>query len=129
MIETTSLDGIYTLQWPDHISQRTLEKMIAMLVNDESRGQIFYQYCICIYVKAIFHLAQMPRIYKNSTINRQFLKSKRLYESNAVHALKNLNFLGHPSLAFVQSLISAVCLNPLKKAIFFSNHFSLSRHS
>ncbi|KAJ5596624.1 transcriptional regulator family: Fungal Specific TF [Penicillium hetheringtonii] len=108
--ETTSLDGIYVLQWPDHISQRTLEKMITVLVNDESRGQIFYQYCICIYVKAICHLAQMPRIYKNSTINRQFLKSKRLYESNAIHALKNLSFLGHPSLAFVQSLISATFL-------------------
>lgn len=84
--------------------------MIAVLVDAESQGQIFYQYCVCIYVKAIFHLVQMPRIYKNSTINQQFLKSKRLYESYALHALKHVNFLGNPTLPFIQSLISAVCL-------------------
>lgn len=84
--------------------------MIAVLINGESQGPIFYQYCVCIYVKAILHLAQMPRVYKNSTINQQFLKSKSLYESYALHALKNLNFLSNPTLPFIQSLISAVCL-------------------
>lgn len=82
--------------------------MIAVLINGESQGQIYYQYCVCIYVRAIFHLTQMPRVYKNSTINQQFLKSKSLYEAYALRALRNLNFLSNPSLAFVQSLISAV---------------------
>lgn len=84
--------------------------MIAVLIDDQSQGQTFYQYCVCIYVKAIFHLAQMPRAYKNSAMNQQFIKSKRLYESNALHALRNISFLSNPSLAFVQSLISAVSL-------------------
>ncbi len=93
----------------------TIIMFIAGLINSESTGQIFYQYCICIYVKAIHHLSQMPRVYKNSTINQQFLESKRLYESYALHALKNLNFLGNPTLPFIQSLISAVCFQYLLK--------------
>ncbi|KAJ5983496.1 transcriptional regulator family: Fungal Specific TF [Penicillium waksmanii] len=108
--EPPAAAGALNIQWPDHISQECLERMIAVLINGESQGQIFYQYCVCIYVKALFYLSQMPRVYKNSTINQQFLKSKRLYESYALHALKNLSFLSNPTLPFIQSLISAAFL-------------------
>ncbi|KAJ5089566.1 transcriptional regulator family: Fungal Specific TF [Penicillium argentinense] len=108
--EPTSAAGALNVQWPDHISQKTLEKMVAVLVNSHSQGQTFYHYCICIYVKAIFHLAQMPRAYKDPILNQQFLNSKRSYEASAIIALRNLNFLSSPSLSFVQSLISAAFL-------------------
>lgn len=98
------------IQWPDHISDKTLEKMAATILGSNSPDQLFYQYSICIYVKAIFHLYQKPRAYKDPLINDQFLRSKKAYEVSALHALQNLNFLNPPSLPFIQSLISAVCL-------------------
>lgn len=76
--------------------------------NDHEHGQLFYQYCICVYVKAIFHLYQKPRAYKDPRINAQFLKSKKLYETYAFRALNSLNFLNAPTLPFIQALISAV---------------------
>lgn len=76
--------------------------------NDHEHGQLFYQYCTCVYVKAIFHLYQKPKAYKDPRINAQFLKSKKLYETYSFRALKSLNFLDTPTLPLVQALISAV---------------------
>lgn len=76
--------------------------------DDHEHGQLFYQYCICVYVKAIFHLYQKPRAYKDPRINAQFLKSKKLYETYTFRALGSLNFVNAPTLPFVQALISAV---------------------
>jgi hypothetical protein len=84
--------------------------MAASILGSDSHDQLFYQYSICIYVKAIFHLYQKPRAYKDPRINDQFLKSKKAYEASALHALRNLNFINPPSLPFIQSLISTVCL-------------------
>ncbi|CAI7626244.1 unnamed protein product [Penicillium glandicola] len=75
--------------------------------NDHDHGQVFYQYSICVYVKAIFHLYQKKRAYKDPRINAQFLKSKKSYETYAFRALNRLNFLNAPTLPFIQSLISA----------------------
>lgn len=99
-----------SVQWPDHISDKTLEKMASTILsdNDHEHGQLFYQYCICVYVKAIFLLYQKPRAYKDPRIHAQFLKSKKLYETYAFRALKSLNFLNPPTLPFIQALISAV---------------------
>ncbi|CAI7593689.1 unnamed protein product [Penicillium crustosum] len=98
-----------SVQWPDHISDKTLEKMASTILSDDDHehGQLFYQYCVCVYVKAIFHLYQKPRAYKDPRINAQFLKSKKLYQTYAFRALKSLNFLNTPSLPFIQALISA----------------------
>ncbi|KAJ9488692.1 hypothetical protein VN97_g4612 [Penicillium thymicola] len=101
-----------SVQWPDHISDKTLEKMASTILsdNDHEHGQLFYQYCICVYVKAIFLLYQKPRAYKDPRIHAQFLKSKKLYETYAFRALKSLNFLNPPTLPFIQALISAAFL-------------------
>ncbi|CAG8895942.1 unnamed protein product [Penicillium egyptiacum] len=106
---TAAIGRSSSLQWPDHISDKTLEKMASVILsdNDLEHGQIFYQYCICIYVKAIFHLFQKPKAYKDPRINAQFLKSKKLYEIYVFRALKRLNFLSAPTLPFIQSLVSA----------------------
>ncbi|OQE40043.1 hypothetical protein PENCOP_c006G00166 [Penicillium coprophilum] len=100
------------IQWPDHISDETLEKMASTILseNNHEQSQVVYQYSICVYVKAIFHLFQKPRAYKDPRLNAQFLKSKKLYEMYAFRAIKNLNFLSVPSLPFIQSLVSAALL-------------------
>lgn len=107
---TTTSGRSGSIQWPDHISDRTLQKMASTILSDtdEDHGQVFYQYCICVYVKAIFHLFQKPRAYKDPHMKEQFLRSKKLYEISASRALNSLNFLNAPTLPFVQSLISAV---------------------
>ncbi|KAJ5775471.1 transcriptional regulator family: Fungal Specific TF [Penicillium nucicola] len=98
------------IQWPDHISDKTLEKMAATILGSDHQDQLFYQYSLCIYVKAIFHLYPKPRAYKNPRINDQFLKSTKAYEASALYALHHLNFLNPPSLPFIQSLVSAAFL-------------------
>lgn len=100
----------HNLHWPDHISDKTLQKMVSMFFSGHLKGQKFYQYCICIYVRAIFHTYGMPRLYNDLVMSEQFLKSKRLYAASALHALQKLSFLNAPSLPFIQSLISAVSL-------------------
>lgn len=84
--------------------------MVSSFLGGKLTGQKFYQYCICIYVRAIFNTYDMPRLYNDSVMNEQFLKSKRLYAASALRAVQSLNFLNIPSLSFVQSLISAVSL-------------------
>jgi hypothetical protein len=71
-------------------------------------------------MRAIFHTYHMPRLYNDSVISEQFLKSKRLYAASALHALQNLNILNTPSLSLIQALISAVSL----KVNFFKSVFS-----
>ncbi|OQE21471.1 hypothetical protein PENFLA_c014G03566 [Penicillium flavigenum] len=106
---TAAVGRSSSVQWPDHISDKTLEKMASTILSDNGieHGQVFYQYCICVYVKAIFHLFQKPKAYTDPRINAQFLKSKKIYETYAFRALKRLNFLSAPTLPFIQSLISA----------------------
>lgn len=118
---TAAVGRSSSVQWPDHISDKTLEKMASTILSDDGleHGQVFYQYCICVYVKAIFHLFRKPKAYKDPRINAQFLKSKKSYETYAFRALKRLNFLNAPTLPFIQSLISAVC----HQASFVGNSF------
>ncbi|KAF3388720.1 hypothetical protein F1880_004340 [Penicillium rolfsii] len=98
------------MQWPDHISNKALQKMAAKFFEGNLTGQKFYQYCICIYMRAIFHTINMPRLYNDSAMTKQFLKSKRLYVTSALHALQNLNILNTPSLSHIQALIAATFL-------------------
>ncbi|KAJ5360292.1 transcriptional regulator family: Fungal Specific TF [Penicillium concentricum] len=109
---TPAIGRSTSIQWPDHISDKTLEKMASTILseNNHEHGQVVYQYSICVYVKAIFHLYQKPRAYKDPHLNAQFLKSKKLYETYAFRAIKNLNFLSAPTLPFIQSLLSAAFL-------------------
>ncbi|KAJ5098841.1 hypothetical protein N7532_005842 [Penicillium argentinense] len=58
--------------------------MVTAIVNNDPPSQVVYHYSICIYVKAIFDLGQMPRAYKDPTLNQQFLKSKRSYEPSGI---------------------------------------------
>lgn len=84
--------------------------MIAEFLSGNLKGQKFYQYCICFYMRATFHTYNMPRLYKDPVMHKQFLMSKRLYTASALRALQNLNLLNGPSLSLIQALISAVSI-------------------
>ncbi|OJJ48592.1 hypothetical protein ASPZODRAFT_150788 [Penicilliopsis zonata CBS 506.65] len=99
-----------SLRWPDHLSQEALVTMISALLGGKATGQRFYQYCVCVYVKALFYIYQLPRYHTDSVLNEQSLHSKRKYEACAIRALKSLSLLEKPSLPFVQALISSALL-------------------
>lgn len=112
------------LAWPDHISDETLEKMTVYLLEDESRGQVFHQYCVCVYVKAIMRLYNFSRVSTNKSMHRHFANARKQYEVAAIHALRQLDILAMPSLSLIQALLSAVSLysptyNPHVALTFF----------
>ncbi|KAI2795116.1 hypothetical protein POX_a01721 [Penicillium oxalicum] len=98
------------LDWPDHISGKTLKRIVSRFLSGNLRGQEFYQYSICVHVRAILHTMHMSRVYQDPVINEHLLQSKRGYTASAMEALRHLNFLNGPSLSFIQALISATFL-------------------
>ncbi|KAE8369177.1 hypothetical protein BDV27DRAFT_153253 [Aspergillus caelatus] len=103
-------DGLHHIRWPDHISDKAFERMMTSLLDGDCRGQLFYQYSICVYVKAMFHLYQLARRSTNPSVKKQLQKSKRTYEAAALQALKHINLMSAPSLSLIQALISAALL-------------------
>ncbi|KAK6819076.1 hypothetical protein RU639_008111 [Aspergillus parasiticus] len=103
-------DGLHHIRWPDHISDKAFERMMSSLLDGDCRGQLFYQYSICVYVKAMFHLYQLARRSTNPSVKKQLQKSKRTYEAAALQALKHINLMSTPSLSLIQALLSAALL-------------------
>ncbi|KAB8256674.1 hypothetical protein BDV32DRAFT_141016 [Aspergillus pseudonomiae] len=104
-------DGLYHhIRWPDHISDKAFERMMTSLLGGDCKGQLFHQYSICVYVKAMFHLYQLARRSTNPAVKKQLQKSKRTYEAAALQALKHINLISTPSLSLIQALISAALL-------------------
>lgn len=109
MIEPTVANHkFHRIQWPDHITDTVLQTIAIKLLDPNIDSQLYYQYCVCLYLKAILRMMHMPRLYTNPSVKVIFDKSIKQYESYALYALKNLNILSAPSLPLVQSLISAV---------------------
>lgn len=98
------------IQWPDHISDRTLERMAVALMKGDCQGQLFHQYCVCIYVKAIMHLYQLSRVITSSVIKDQLKQSRNTYIAATIRSIKHFDILVPPSLSSIQSLISSVSL-------------------
>lgn len=95
-------------QWPDHISNKTLEKMAATLMKGDCQGQLFHQYCVCIYVKAIGHFYQLSRIITSPIVRVQLVQSRNAYIAATLRSMRQFNILASPSLQSIQSLVSSV---------------------
>ncbi|PLB44949.1 hypothetical protein P170DRAFT_450012 [Aspergillus steynii IBT 23096] len=98
------------IQWPDHIPRKTYERMATALLQSDSRNQLFHQYCVCVYVKAIFHLYQVSRATDNPLIKSQLLQSKSAYTAAATRSIEQFNILQRPDIVTVQALISSALL-------------------
>ncbi|RAK97342.1 transcription factor domain-containing protein [Aspergillus ibericus CBS 121593] len=95
------------LRWPDHISNKTFEKMATALMNGDCRGKLFHQYCVCIYVRALCHLYSLSRVAANATVKNQLYRSRKVYVAATLRSIKQFDILTPPSLPSIQSLISA----------------------
>lgn len=108
-IEPATCGGLCApIRWPDHITDETFQRMMAGILSGACQGQAFHQSCVCVYVKAIFHLYQLARLCANPQVKKQLRKSKRTYEAAALQALEQINVMSSPSLLSIQSFISAV---------------------
>jgi len=95
-------------QWPDHISNKTLETIAAALMKGDCQGQLFHQYCVCIYVKAIMHFYQLSRQITSPVVKEQLVQSRNVYIAATLRSIQQFNILASPSLKSIQALISSV---------------------
>ncbi|KAL3486507.1 hypothetical protein BJX62DRAFT_215192 [Aspergillus germanicus] len=104
--------GSVRIQWPDHISDKTFEKMAAALMQDDPPidTELFHQYCVCIYIKGIRYLQQASRVTENPVIKQQISESRRIYTIAAKRSLERFNILSPPSLTSIQALLSGASL-------------------
>nr|XP_001395405.2 hypothetical protein ANI_1_1662104 [Aspergillus niger CBS 513.88] len=107
---TLNVGKYVQVQWPDHVTGKSLEEMATQLLNGDAHGQLYHQLCICIYVKAVCHVDQLSRLSNNATLLKRLLGSKKVYESAAIRALREIDICTTPSFMLIQSLISGAKL-------------------
>ncbi|GAA91343.1 miscellaneous Zn(II)2Cys6 transcription factor [Aspergillus luchuensis IFO 4308] len=107
---TLNVGKYVQVQWPDHVTGKSLENMAIRLLNGDAHGQLYHQLCVCIYVKAVCHVDQLSSLSNNATLLNRLLGSKKVYEFAAIRALKEIDICTTPSFTLVQSLISGAKL-------------------
>lgn len=85
--------------------------MVTRLLQDETDEQSHHQLSVCIYTKAVSHLYRLFKLSRNPTLKRQYLRSKREYETAGLYALQRIDVCSTPSLLLIQSLISGVSMD------------------
>ncbi|KAL3474797.1 hypothetical protein BJX99DRAFT_230995 [Aspergillus californicus] len=99
------------VDWPDHISDKTYEKMATVLLQgSQDRGQLFHRYCVCVYVKAIFHLDRVSRLNQNPAIKSQLAGSRKVYIAATLQSIEHLSLLEGPDISSIQCLLSSALL-------------------
>ncbi|RAL06924.1 fungal specific transcription factor domain-containing protein [Aspergillus homomorphus CBS 101889] len=100
------------IQWPDHISDKSYAAMATTLLRapSELNASRFHQYCVCIYVKAIFCLYQTSRTTDDPVLKSELSKSKVTYVAAAMRSTGQFNILQPPDLSAIQSLLSSALL-------------------
>ncbi|XHF98583.1 hypothetical protein AWENTII_002131 [Aspergillus wentii] len=100
------------IQWPDHISDKTYARMASALLRDRSEIEVckFHQYCVCVYVKAVFHLYQASGTTDDPFLKGEFSLSRSTYIAAAMRSIEHFNILKPPDLSAIQSLISSALL-------------------
>ncbi|PYH55647.1 uncharacterized protein BO96DRAFT_435031 [Aspergillus niger CBS 101883] len=93
---TLNVGKYVQVQWPDHVTGKSLEEMATQLLNGDAHGQLYHQLCICIYVKAVCHVDQLSRLSNNATLLKRLLGSKKVYESAAIRALREIDICTTP---------------------------------
>ncbi|KAJ5288617.1 transcriptional regulator family: Fungal Specific TF [Penicillium angulare] len=95
-----------TIVWPDHISDKTLERMgLAILENSENE-QILQLYRIVVWVKAISSISKLAPMISSHPLKMHFKTLKRQYEAAAMDELNSVPLTAPPSLTLLQALLS-----------------------
>ncbi|KAL5341132.1 hypothetical protein BJX70DRAFT_75611 [Aspergillus crustosus] len=99
-------------QWHDHIPNKCCEKMITALLqgNVKPSNQLFHQYCVCLYVKAIVQLDKTFRTTENAAIKSEISLSRSAFAAASFKSIRQFDLLRRPDITSIQCLVSSALL-------------------
>ncbi|KAJ5692257.1 transcriptional regulator family: Fungal Specific TF [Penicillium macrosclerotiorum] len=100
----TNSQGTYT--WPDHISDKTLERMGLAIIESSESEQVLQFYRISVWVKAISCISKLAPLISSPHLKYHFKTLKKQYEAAAVEELNAIPITASPSLTLIQALLS-----------------------
>ncbi|KAJ5820297.1 transcriptional regulator family: Fungal Specific TF [Penicillium riverlandense] len=95
-----------TLSWPDHISDKALERMGLAIIEGSECEQVLQYYRISVRVKAIASISKLAPLISSERLKVHFRTLKKQYEVAAQEELNQLPLAAAPSLGLLQSLLS-----------------------
>ncbi|KAJ5111010.1 transcriptional regulator family: Fungal Specific TF [Penicillium argentinense] len=100
----TNSQGTYV--WPDHISDKTLERMGLAIIEGSESEHVLHLYRISVWVKALSCISKMAPMISSEPLRVHFRALKKQYEAAAVEELDSISLTAAPSLALLQALLS-----------------------
>ncbi|KAJ5120047.1 transcriptional regulator family: Fungal Specific TF [Penicillium atrosanguineum] len=95
-----------TISWPDHISDRTLERMGLAIIERTENETILQLYRITVWVKAICFISALAPMISSEPLKVHFRRLKKQYEVSAIDELNSIPLTAPPSLVLLQALLS-----------------------
>ncbi|PYI36836.1 hypothetical protein BP00DRAFT_483160 [Aspergillus indologenus CBS 114.80] len=102
------------LDWPDHVSVKSLEHMSLSLAEGRVDRQTSLHYRVCVYTKAILFLARLRQRQMNLRLCNHVRMTRRKYTLAAFKALDQVDMSGTYSLSLVQALLSGALLHQMQ---------------
>ncbi|KAJ6009450.1 hypothetical protein N7522_004466 [Penicillium canescens] len=99
-----------TISWPDHISDKTLERMGLAIIEGSECEQVLQHYRINVWIKAMGVISKLAPLIASEALKVHFRKLKKRYEAAALEMLNQIPLAAAPSLLLLQSLMSATRL-------------------
>lgn len=96
------------LDWPDHISAKTLERMGLAIIEGSEPESVLRLYRIIVWVKAISAIATLAPLISSERLKIHFGTLKKQYEASAIEDLNSIPLTATPSLTLAQALLSGV---------------------
>lgn len=97
-----------TFSWPDHISDKTLERMGLAIIERRESEPTLQLYRINVWVKAICFISALAPMISSEPLKVHFRRLKKQYEVAAIDELNSIPLTAPPSLAMLQALLSGV---------------------
>ncbi|KAJ5768616.1 hypothetical protein N7533_001199 [Penicillium manginii] len=100
----TNSQGTYV--WPDHITDKTLERMGLAIIERSEGEPVLHLYRISVWVKALSCISKMAPLISSAPLRVHFRALKKQYEAAANEELDSISLTAVPSLPLLQALLS-----------------------
>ncbi|KAJ5886524.1 transcriptional regulator family: Fungal Specific TF [Penicillium subrubescens] len=95
-----------TIVWPDHISDKTLERMGLAIMERSESEQVLQLYRISVWIKAFSCISKLAPLISSERLKAHFRTLKKQYEAGAIEELNSIPLTASPSLPLLQALLS-----------------------
>jgi hypothetical protein len=102
-----------TIVWPDHISDKTLERMGLAIMDRSESEQVLQFYRISVWIKAFSCISKLAPLISSEPLKAHFRNLKKQYEAGAIEELNSIPLTASPSLPLLQALLSGVSQDPI----------------